>query len=395
MSWQLYSGNNALPWWMRRRDGGAPRLPRSFDTHAIIPPGWRQGEEDSRIYGSHSIEKRLSGLFQFWHRFDSVTGFFKPAPSPKPRHPPPATRHNSLIGNLRRAGSCRIVVGGGVQNPRTAAVLKASRSTFEHAAAGLRHRGCPAAKSYREWRKSGLDGVSPHRLLRSSGPVAAVFGFQVFFELCQLFGSGQFVGRFGFCFRRQFDVAHADGRGGCRKFVWFGGCDLRILIHVSGILAAVRSSRNGGIDRGRRVVLADGQYWDRDRLAAGTAALPGESRPRGSHERSKLTQCIVAATPRRFGARRTERQPRRLRFSMKSSASFRFRQGNGIHSSDLEHLHKSCSDELKSAVFLVFGFVSAQLQGFQTCSFTEASPKTKNPRCSSLHLSVNALSSLK
>jgi len=26
-----------------------------------------------------------SGLFDFWLRFDSVTGFFKPAPSPRPR----------------------------------------------------------------------------------------------------------------------------------------------------------------------------------------------------------------------------------------------------------------------------------------------------------------------
>src|SRR5690242_20489200 len=29
------------------------------------------------------MEKR-SGLFEFWLRFGSVTGFFKPAPSPKP-----------------------------------------------------------------------------------------------------------------------------------------------------------------------------------------------------------------------------------------------------------------------------------------------------------------------
>jgi len=27
----------------------------------------------------------MSGLFDFWLRFGSVTGFFKPAPSPKPR----------------------------------------------------------------------------------------------------------------------------------------------------------------------------------------------------------------------------------------------------------------------------------------------------------------------
>jgi hypothetical protein len=29
-----------------------------------------------------------SGLFGFWLRFGSVTGFFKPAPSPKPRQKP-------------------------------------------------------------------------------------------------------------------------------------------------------------------------------------------------------------------------------------------------------------------------------------------------------------------
>ncbi|MEI6078987.1 MAG: hypothetical protein WCS94_25665, partial [Verrucomicrobiota bacterium] len=40
----------------------------------------------------------------------------------------------------------------------------------------------------------------------------------------------------------------------------------------------------------------------------------------------------------------------------------------------------------ETAVFLVFGFVSAQLQGFQTCVFAKASPKIKNPRRPSLHL---------
>jgi hypothetical protein len=40
---------------------------------------------------------------------------------------------------------------------------------------------------------------------------------------------------------------------------------------------------------------------------------------------------------------------------------------------------------LKAAVFLVFGFVSAQLQGFQTCAFAKTSPKTKNPRSATLH----------
>src|SRR6202789_14511 len=35
---------------------------------------------------SHAVGgQRKSGLFEFWLRFGSVTGLFKPAPSPKPR----------------------------------------------------------------------------------------------------------------------------------------------------------------------------------------------------------------------------------------------------------------------------------------------------------------------
>jgi hypothetical protein len=45
-----------------------------------------------------------------------------------------------------------------------------------------------------------------------------------------------------------------------------------------------------------------------------------------------------------------------------------------------------CRENSWTAVFLVFGFVSAQSQGFQTCSFAEASPKPKNPRCTPPHL---------
>jgi len=36
--------------------------------------------------------------------------------------------------------------------------------------------------------------------------------------------------------------------------------------------------------------------------------------------------------------------------------------------------------EKRESVFLSFGVVSAQLQGFQTCAFAKASPKLKNPR---------------
>jgi hypothetical protein len=44
----------------------------------------------------------------------------------------------------------------------------------------------------------------------------------------------------------------------------------------------------------------------------------------------------------------------------------------------LERLKKYCSHSVrknKAAVFLGFGFVSAQLQGFSTCAFAKASPK--------------------
>jgi hypothetical protein len=44
----------------------------------------------------------------------------------------------------------------------------------------------------------------------------------------------------------------------------------------------------------------------------------------------------------------------------------------------LERFKKYCSHSVrknKAAVFLGFGFVSAQLQGFSTCAFAKASPK--------------------
>jgi len=45
--------------------------------------------EHFQKYCSHSVlERTKSGLFGFWLRFGSVTGFFKPAPSPKPRQNP-------------------------------------------------------------------------------------------------------------------------------------------------------------------------------------------------------------------------------------------------------------------------------------------------------------------
>jgi hypothetical protein len=47
-----------------------------------------------------------SGLFGFWLRFGSVTGFFKPAPSPKPRQNPKilATHRYIISVNALRAG---------------------------------------------------------------------------------------------------------------------------------------------------------------------------------------------------------------------------------------------------------------------------------------------------
>jgi hypothetical protein len=51
-----------------------------------------------------------SGLFGFWRRFGSVTGFFKPVPLPKPRQKPKilaAHRYifsvNALMGSIRVA----------------------------------------------------------------------------------------------------------------------------------------------------------------------------------------------------------------------------------------------------------------------------------------------------
>src|SRR6185437_15012609 len=48
-----------------------------------------RGLEHFQKYCSHSVCKEGGGgLFGFWLRFGSVTGFLKPAPSPKPRQNP-------------------------------------------------------------------------------------------------------------------------------------------------------------------------------------------------------------------------------------------------------------------------------------------------------------------
>jgi len=56
---------------------------------ALFEAGKRPALERFKKYCSRSVkERRLSGLFGFWRRFGSVTGSFKPAPSPKPRQKP-------------------------------------------------------------------------------------------------------------------------------------------------------------------------------------------------------------------------------------------------------------------------------------------------------------------
>jgi len=46
---------------------------------------------------------------------------------------------------------------------------------------------------------------------------------------------------------------------------------------------------------------------------------------------------------------------------------------------------------VKEAVFLGFGFVFAQLQAFQACTFAQASPKPKNPRSASVTVFLQTL----
>ena len=45
-----------------------------------------------------------SGLFGFWPRFSSVTGFFKPAPSPKPRQKPKILAAHRYIFSVNALG---------------------------------------------------------------------------------------------------------------------------------------------------------------------------------------------------------------------------------------------------------------------------------------------------
>jgi hypothetical protein len=56
-----------------------------------------------------------SGLFGFWFRFGSVTGFCKPAPSPKPRQPP------KILAAHRHIFSVNALAGGQVALAATVA----------------------------------------------------------------------------------------------------------------------------------------------------------------------------------------------------------------------------------------------------------------------------------
>ena len=49
---------------------------------------WELSLERFKKSRSHPVKKKVSGLFGVWLRFGSVTGFFEPAPSPKPRQNP-------------------------------------------------------------------------------------------------------------------------------------------------------------------------------------------------------------------------------------------------------------------------------------------------------------------
>jgi hypothetical protein len=62
---------------------------------------------------SDELEITNSGLFGFWRRFGSVTGFCKPAPSPKPRQKPKilaAPRYIFSVNALERKSNCEGVI---------------------------------------------------------------------------------------------------------------------------------------------------------------------------------------------------------------------------------------------------------------------------------------------
>src|SRR6185312_17241842 len=59
-----------------------------------------------------------SGLFDFWLRFGSVTGFFKPAPSPKPRQKPKILAPHRYIFSVNALKShCERVSTSPAQSP--------------------------------------------------------------------------------------------------------------------------------------------------------------------------------------------------------------------------------------------------------------------------------------
>jgi hypothetical protein len=81
-----------------------------------------------------------SGLFGFWRRFGSVTGFFKPAPSPKPRQKPKILAPHRYIfsvnalaikprrGEVEQANMKKVINGSCSRRERD--IFGAERSNF-------------------------------------------------------------------------------------------------------------------------------------------------------------------------------------------------------------------------------------------------------------------------
>jgi hypothetical protein len=67
-----------------------------------LPTDKSVGWSISIKYVADALRRMNSGLFGFWHRFGSVTGFFKPAPSPKSRQKPKilAAHRSSFLSML-------------------------------------------------------------------------------------------------------------------------------------------------------------------------------------------------------------------------------------------------------------------------------------------------------
>jgi hypothetical protein len=72
--------------WPPRRDNEQSGVAKgSWMQTALL---FRHLDEHFHQNCSDQLKSADSGLFDFWRRFGSVAGFFKPAPSPKPRQKP-------------------------------------------------------------------------------------------------------------------------------------------------------------------------------------------------------------------------------------------------------------------------------------------------------------------